>query len=77
MAEERNGFNTASMICPLDFQPKINEAFTVDGRKHTHTHIHTQKQKCIQNPAKHLGWGFLLTKLMTVSIFAKNSILDA
>ena len=30
-----------SLICPLEFQPQRDEAFTVDGRKHTHTHRHT------------------------------------
>ena len=38
MAEENNVFNTTSLICTLDFQPQTDEAFKVDGRKHTHTH---------------------------------------
>ena len=38
MAEESNVFNTTLLICPLEFQPQTDEAFTVDGRKHTHTY---------------------------------------
>ena len=39
LVEESNVFNTTSLICPLEFQPKTDEAFTVDGCKHTHTRI--------------------------------------
>ena len=42
MAEERNVFKTTLLICPLEFQPQADEAFMVDGRKHTHKHTHTQ-----------------------------------
>ena len=39
--EERIVFNTTSLICPLEFQPKTDEAFMVDWRKHTHAYTHT------------------------------------
>ena len=42
MVEEKNVFNTTSLICTLDYQPQTDEAFKVDGRKHTHTHTHYQ-----------------------------------
>ena len=38
LVEEKNAFNTTSLICTLDYQPQTDEAFKVDGRKHTHTH---------------------------------------
>ena len=43
LAEESNVFNTTSLICPPEFQPQTDEAFTVDGRKHTHTHTHNEQ----------------------------------
>ena len=37
LAEERNVFNTASLICFLAFQlTQADKTFTVNGRKHIH-----------------------------------------
>ena len=42
-AEESNVFNNTSLICSLVLQLiQTDEAFTVNGRTHTHTHIHTR-----------------------------------
>ena len=39
LAEERNVFNATSLTCSLTFQLlQTVEAFTVNGRKHTHTY---------------------------------------
>ena len=44
MAEERNIFNTISLICPLEFKPQADEAsvWWMDVKTQTHTHTHTQ-----------------------------------
>ena len=49
MAEEGNVFNTTSLICRLEFQPQKDEAFTVDGLKHTHTHTHVGTNDILTN----------------------------
>ena len=60
LTEKRNVFNTTSLISPLEFQPQTYQAFTMDGRKHTHkhTHIHTYT---------HIGNLFIYKKEMKTS----------
>ena len=41
--EEKNVFNTTSLTCTLDYQPQTDEAFKMDGRKHTHTQLATEQ----------------------------------
>ena len=42
LAEERNVFNTTSLICFLAIQPiQTDEVFMVNGSKHTRTYTHT------------------------------------
>ena len=50
MAEERNIFNTTSLIFPLEFLPQRDEAFTVDGRTRAHTHTHTHTRTHTHTP---------------------------
>ena len=50
MAEENNVFNTTLLICTLDFQHQTDEAFKVDGRKHTHTHTPAVDNNILDNP---------------------------
>ena len=55
MVEEKNVFNTTSLICTLDNQSQTDEAFKVDGRKHTHTGIDavkTASKRVVQKTAE-------------------------
>ena len=53
MAEERNVFNTTSLVYALEFQTQTEEAFMVDGRKHTHnTHTHESSIMCLKKDEK-------------------------
>ena len=46
-----------SLICPLEFQPQADEAFTADGRKHTHAHTHTHTHTHTQSGNGLNNWG--------------------
>ena len=44
--EERNVFNTTSLICSLTFELfQTDEVFTMNERKHTHTHTASKPMK--------------------------------